>query len=120
MNDDDLSKIRVVIKEEVTKTEQGLKGVIRNEIAESEQRILGTVRSEIVKSEERVLGEIGKFVSDQLLPAIDEKADIDRLERKLDYYGARVSEHEYRLDTIESLPTVAHELKLKRKIKRSI
>lgn len=84
MNDQDLKKIRVVVKEEIG------------------------------SSEKRVLGEIGRFVEDELLPAIEEKAyktdQIDRIERKLDYFTARVMEHGYRLDTIESVPTVAQNL----------
>ncbi len=98
MNDNDLKKIRVIVKEEV---------------ASSEKKLLG----EIGKSEQRVLGELGKFVTDELLPAIDKKADktdIDRLEGKLDYFSARTMENSHRLDTIESLPTVAHELRKKR------
>ncbi len=43
--------------------------------------------SKLEVTERRILAEVGKFVEDQILPAIDQKADksdIDRLERKID------------------------------------
>lgn len=79
---------------------------------------LDRLDKKIDASEKRILGEMGRFVSDEILPQIDKKADktdIDRVERKLDYFGARTMENTTRLDTIESLPTVAHELKLQKK-----
>lgn len=72
MNNNDLRKLRVVIKEEVTT-------VVKKEISASEKKLMG----EIGKTEQRLLGEMGKFVEEELLPAIEKKADktdIDRLE----------------------------------------
>ncbi|MBI3486238.1 hypothetical protein HY025_04865 [Candidatus Daviesbacteria bacterium] len=87
MNDDDLKKIGKLIDDRLDSTEQ------------------------------RILTEIGTFVEDQILPAIDAKADksdIDRLERKLDHFAAQVTDHNQRLNDLESLPTIAHELKKKK------
>lgn len=70
----------------------------------------------ISESETRVVGEVGKFIEDSILPTLEEKADksdIDRLERKLDNITAKDLEQDHRLDEIKSLPTIAHELKLK-------
>lgn len=120
MNGKDLNKLKDAIRDEIDMSlepiKKDLKGgrkALKEEIAASEKRLL----DEIGNSEKRVLGEMGKFVEDELLPAIEEKADktdIDRIERKLDYFGARVLEHGHRLDTIESLPTVVHELRIKK------
>lgn len=54
---------------------------------------------------------------DHLLPIIDQKVDktdIDRIKRKLDRVLAKDLEQDHRLDRIESLPTIAHELKSKK------
>ncbi len=91
MNDDDLNKIRVVVKE--------------------------VVRDEITLSEKRILGELGDFMENQLFPMLEEKADksdIDRIERKLDILSDKVIVQEKALRDIASLPTVAHELKIKK------
>lgn len=50
----------------------------------------------VTSAEQRIVGEIGKFLENHLLPIIDQKAD------KTD------------IDRIESLPTIAHELKSKK------
>lgn len=71
-------------------------------------------------SESRVLGEIGKFISDNLLPALDEKADktdvarlearFDQLEGKVDRFIDKSQDHENRIKAIEQVPTIAYVL----------
>lgn len=103
MNNDDLKKIGQLLDDRLAATEKRFEARLDERLEETEKNILV---------------EIGRFVSDQLLPQIDEKADkkdIERLEHKLDYYSARIMENGHRLDIIESLPTVAHELKLRKK-----
>lgn len=116
----DLNEIRTLIKEEVSASEKRLTG----ELAASEKRLEGKLEAsekrlvgEINKSEKKVLGEVGKFVTDELLPAIDEKADkadIERLERKIDLLGDKNAEFNSRITQIESIPIIAHELKHKK------
>jgi len=82
---------------------------------------LKEVREEIAASEKRIVKDIVDFVSDHLIPIIDEKADktdMDRVERKLDLYIDKTIVLKSRVDDIESLPTVAHELTV-RKNKKS-
>lgn len=128
MNNDDLKKLRTVIKEEVTsvveekltaseqRSKKGLTTLeqrLKREITSSEQRL----REEISASEKRVMADIGEFMEDNLFPMIEEKADksdIDRIERKLDKVLDRSLDHETRIKVIEQVPAVAHELKLKR------
>ncbi|MBI2021816.1 hypothetical protein HYS93_02975 [Candidatus Daviesbacteria bacterium] len=81
------------------------------------KRISNLMDDKLTSSEQRILTEIGKFVEDQLLPAIEAKADksdIDRLERKIDTISAQEMDQNQRLNTIESLPTIAHQLKKKK------
>lgn len=139
MNNNDLKRLRTVIKEEVTSVveekltaseqrskkelttlEQRLKREIttseqrlREEISASEKRL----KEEIATSDKRVMADIGSFMEDNLFPMIEEKADksdIDRLERKLDKVLDRSLDHEARIKAIEQVPVVAHELKVKR------
>lgn len=70
MTDQDLKKIRTIVKEEAGSAEL------------------------------RIVGEIGKFLEDHLLPILDQKADktdIDRIERKLDRVLAKDLEIELNL-----------------------
>ena len=83
----------------------------------SEKRVLGVVKEEIAGSEKRILSDIGDFVSENLVPQIEEKADktdIDRLERKMDRILDNDIETKTRLDEIETIPVIAHELKIKK------
>jgi len=118
MNKQDLNQIRTIVKEEVsTIVKEEVTTIVKEEVSASEKRLEKRLSEEIGKSEKRVLGEIGKFVEDQLLPLIEEKADksdIDRLERKIDHITGKVSEHDVRITRIESVPVVAHELKHKK------
>lgn len=45
------------------------------------------MREEIVKAEKRIINDVGEFISDSILPQLDDKADkkdVQRLEQKLD------------------------------------
>lgn len=87
MTDEELNKIRTVLREEVT------------------------------SSEERLTEDIGKFMEDQLFPMIEEKADksdIESLGRRFDAFSTKVALLSTRLEKIASTPTVTHELKLKK------
>lgn len=127
--DEDLRKIKELL--EIVKHKVGMMEVSRRgqsaqlSLMKDQQSVINekldnlseSLDEKFAAAEKRVLGEIGKFVEDEILPAIDEKADkadIDRIERKLDNFGARVMEHGQRLDTIEFLPTIAHELRVKK------
>ncbi len=75
-----------------------------------EERLIQTIKSEVKKSRDDTIQEMGDL-HDLLMEKLDEKADksdVQRLERKLDYYAA---EHEERIINIEATPIVAHELK---------
>lgn len=72
----DLEQIRTIVKEE-----------IHVEIKTSEGRILQAVDEKISTSEKRIINEVGTFISDAILPQLDDKADkkdVLRLEQKLD------------------------------------
>ncbi|MFH0936743.1 MAG: hypothetical protein V1808_00405 [Candidatus Daviesbacteria bacterium] len=78
----------------------------------------------ITGSEDGIVKEVGKFVNDILLPQLEEKADkndmeklgsrLDSIDRKLDRSLDKDIEQDQRLSKIESVPAVAHELKLKK------
>lgn len=83
MTDQDLKKIRTIVKEEAGSAEQRL----RTELASKED-----LETTVTSAEQRIVGEIGKFLEDHLLPIIDQKADktdIDRIERKLNSFAFR-------------------------------
>lgn len=107
MNDEDLKKFRKVVQEEIKVVREEIGAVrkeIRTEITASERRIL-KVMSEGFNG-------VGEFMENSIFPELEKKADksdIDRLETKLDKNSAR-------LDSIESIPVIAHELKIRSKI----
>lgn len=80
----------------------------------------------ILDSEERIITEMGSFVNDTILPQIEEKADksdlenlatkddINRVERKLDRVTGNDMVQNKRLSDIESIPTIALQLKIKK------
>lgn len=93
--------------------------------------IRGVIKEEITASEGRVMAEVGKFVEDVILPAIEDKADkkdiarlesrmgnvetrLDNLDRKLDHFSAQAIKHEQEIKNIMSTPTIAHELNRKK------
>lgn len=87
------------LKNELRKEITGSANELRKEISSSADEL----RKEILASEKRIINGIVTFVSDHLLPVIDEKADKDD-----------VNKIKKRVDDIESLPSIAHELKSKR------
>ena len=114
--DSRLGEFRDEIKGSISVSEKNLRDKLGNSISASEK----SLQQEISASENKIVKDLVNFVSDQLIPIIDEKADktdIDRLERKLDFYIDGSLDLKTRVGDIESLPTVAHELKVKRKRK---
>ena len=76
------------------------------------------LKAELLASDKRVTDNVSNFIEETLLPMINErfdetadKADIDRIERKLDRLIDTSLDHEQRIKEIESVPVVAHELK---------
>lgn len=105
----EMSASKHTLKKEIVSTEQRLKA----EIESTEQRL----KAEIAISDKRVLADIGSFMEDNLFPMIDEKADkadIARLEQKLDKALDSNQDHERRIRNIEHIPVIAHELKVKK------
>lgn len=99
MTNDDLNKLGTLIDSKLDK--------LRLELKE-----------EIFGSEKRIVKGIVGFFSDTVIPLIDDKADkedIERLERKLDSNVDKIIVLKSRVDNIESIPAIAHELKIKRK-----
>ena len=117
MDSNDFKQLRTIIREEVT-------SVVDEKLVASEERLRNEIagsgkilRGEIVESEKRVVSGIVDFISDHLMPLIDEKADrtdIDRLERKLDFYVDKTIDLKSRVDDIGSILAIAHELKIKK------
>lgn len=94
-----------------------IRTAVKDEVLASEQRMRLVIKDEVVTSEKRVLNEIGKFMEDQLIPQLEEKADkadIERLERKFDHFSAKVIEHDKTLNDIKAIPVIAHALKPKK------
>ena len=94
MTNNDLNQMRKVIREEVSQVvDEKVSAILDQQISSSEKRIIGIIDEKISASEKRVIGGIGTFLSEQVLPLIDEKADktdIERLERKLDRSNCRI------------------------------
>lgn len=114
MNKSDLHEIRGVIKEEVSQ-------IVKNEVTQIvDERVTASERKleqKIKASEEKIISEVAKFISDDILPQIDEKADktdIERLERKLDRSLDMSIDHESRIKEIEHISVIAHQLKFKK------
>ncbi len=117
MTDYDLKKIGSLVEEKLSASEKRVLTEVDEKMLASEKRLLTEVDEKFSASEKRVLTELGRFVEDQLLPAISEKADksdIDKIVGKLDRVMAKDSEQDYRLSQIEKVPAVAHELKSKK------
>ena len=93
-------------------------------ISDSEKRLIGLFDQRLEVSEKRIMKEIGDFINDAILPKIADMADksdiarlesnIERIQRKLDRALDKNIEQDSRLDKLESLPTVVHELKVKK------
>lgn len=141
MTDDDLNKIRTLVREEVTSGEKKMLGKMTSsekrmlgkitsserkmldKMTSGEKRMLGKITSgekrvldKMDQQERRILTDIGVYLEDQLFPMLEEKADktdIDRLERKIDNISTNLIDSEKRISNIESLPIIAHQLKSK-------
>ncbi|MDO8618881.1 MAG: hypothetical protein Q7R49_02925 [Candidatus Daviesbacteria bacterium] len=80
-------------------------------------QIRGVVKEEVTASEQRITKDIGNFIEENLLPQLADKADktdIDRLERKLDRSLDKDIEQDSRLNQIEAIPAIAHQLTVKK------
>ncbi len=130
LDKNDLQQIRIILKEEVSESsdglredmkdlETGLRGKmqsletgLRDEIRSVETGLRGeiksleaTLKAEIQTSARQLSTEIGDFITDNVLPQIEEKADktdIDRLERKIDIINTNVIRHETDIKLIKS------------------
>ena len=89
MNDDDLKKIGEIVYQKITKA--------------------------LEVSEKRIMGEIGDFINKNILPQLDRMEDsTNSISRKLDITVAKDVEQDRRLDKIEAVPVIAHEIKRKK------
>lgn len=98
MNSNDLSQISKLLDEKLTATEKRLK-------------------SDIDNTKSGIISEFVTFMQDHLIPLFDEKADrsnIERVERRADLLSDEIGKHNVRLKNIESIPTIAHQLKIKK------
>ena len=126
--DDKLAKISLKISstEERLKTEmhasdKSLKAELLASDAGLKAEMIASnksLKAELLTSDKRVTDNVSNFIEETLLPMINErfdetvdKADIDRIERKLDRLIDTSLDHEQRIKEIESVPVVAHELK---------
>lgn len=69
-------------------------------------------------NKEEVVDEMITFMEENLFPQFEriaEKSDIERVERRIDSTADKVGEHEVRIKNIETIPVIAHELKVKKK-----
>ncbi|MDO8498358.1 MAG: hypothetical protein Q7S44_01040 [bacterium] len=73
-------------------------------ISESEGRLRKDLGQEIIDSERRVIKEVGNFVTNNLLPQLNDKAEkhvTDRLDNRLDKMADQVNDYESRLKKLE-------------------
>lgn len=116
MTTDDLKQIRGVIKEELSYVEERLEQKIEG-VSERLTFVKKELEQKIEESGKSVMSDIAQFMDDQIAPMIDEKADktdIERLERKLDLNLSKNLEQDHRLSKLESVPLIAHELKIRK------
>jgi hypothetical protein len=109
MANQDPKNLIQILDERFNQQEQRLSKVIDEKINGSEKRLTDAIQTE----GKAVRQEIGDFIYQNLLPQLGEKADksdIDKLERKVDNFTVRNMENSSRLDKIENLPAIAHEL----------
>ncbi|MDO8570331.1 MAG: hypothetical protein Q7R97_01990 [Candidatus Daviesbacteria bacterium] len=107
-----LTSVETGLSKRLTSVETGLSSV-KEELTSVETRL----EQKIEESEKHVMSDIAQFINDRIAPMFEEKADksdIERIERKLDSNLAMNLDQKYRLEKIESLPTIAHELKIKK------
>lgn len=128
MTNNDLDQIKGVLKEEIDKALDKRLSVtekifdekltatekrLRTEIAAVERRL----KSEITDSGDNIIEEIAGFMEVNILPKFEGKADksgLDRIEGRTDRLADKVSQHDVRFKNIESIPVIAHQLKIKK------
>lgn len=109
MTNNDLSQIGKLLDEKLTAIEKRL----RTEIAATKD----SLRTEIAEKSDEVVNVLLEFMQAHLIPLIAEsadKSDVERIERRIDHLADKVSEHDVRLKNIESIPAIAHQLKIKK------
>lgn len=83
---------------------------LERKIKDSENRVKEEIKQEIKVSEHNILAEVGSFNETSVFTQIDDKADkntVLRIDKKTDAINERVN-------NLENLPTIAHELKKKK------
>lgn len=98
MTNNNLNQISKLLDEKLTATEKRLK-------------------TEITESENNIIEEIAGFMEVNFLPKLNGKADkpiVDRTERRIDHLAITIGEYDDRLKNIETIPIVAHQLKIKK------
>lgn len=113
MTNNDLNQISKLLDEKLTTTEKRLK----TEIANTEKNLRSEITTAITESEGNIIEEIAGFMEMHILPKLKEQADksaIDRCERRIDHLADKVGEHDVRLKDVESIPVIAHQLKIKK------
>lgn len=98
------------ISQIIEKLDRGLK----EEIKQSEDRLRKEFSQELKiqleRTERNIIKEVGEVVDHSIFPQLEEKAnkaDAERLDNKTDSINKRVND-------LENLPTIAHELKKKK------
>ncbi len=124
MKDKDLQNISNLLDEKLANSEKKLTNALDKRLKASEEKISGLMDEKLAISEKKILNEIGDFIHQNLLPQLNEKADrndlekisgqMDRIERKLDNFSGQVTSNNQRLNDLESLPIIAHELRKKK------
>lgn len=110
----DLKQIKGLIDD----SEGRLQKKLTAKIDDNEKKLTAKIN----ESADQVRLEIGDVLTEKILPMFENlatKDDIERLERKIDRATDKNIEQDFRLDNIESTPTIAHELKVKSKIKHT-
>lgn len=136
MANNDLNQISKLLDEKLTATEKRLRTEItttekrfnkrltateehfNKRLTSTEEHLRADITSAITDSGDNIIEEIAGFMEVNLLPKLEDKADksdIERVERRIDYSADKIGEHDIRLKNIESIPVIAHELKLKKK-----
>lgn len=124
MTNNDLNQIGALMDKKL----KTLEGELKKKISATEEKLDKKIslveeklRTEMLVSDKRVTDNISSFMEDTLLPWINnrfdetaDKADIERIERKLDRVIDTNQDHERRIKDIESVPVVACELKRKK------
>lgn len=113
MNNDDFKKIGKILDKK---------------LAASEKSLTSQIDKKIEAFGKRIISEIGDFVNESIIPQFDRlegkidgledrmdrmESRIDSMDRKLDKTLEKNIEQDQRLDKVESIPVIAHQLKAK-------